>query len=510
METAPDSSLQILHKLQNKNIIGSYNKALYALLMIQALDKKEIKLENDSLISVATDYFDDSDPVHAGYAWFYMARVACNKENTKAQVDALLKAQNYAELSKNYKLLGLVYGDKGLMYKIQGQSDSSICYQKKAVHSFNKIKDYRNSIYGLLNIGIEYLKLSRFDSVLVNYLLAEKMAKNINDTLLISTIYRSLGSVYLKQKVYNQALYYYKKVPVTSSEIYNSNKWFLQANVYVRTGKTDSARYCLNRVKLLHEMAPNYYLLWQQVYEKEGNLNQALTFSSKAINAVDSLYKTKLDVSFAGLEKKYKYQSLQIANQQLIIKKKKNDIVLLIVLLILSTLTVFVLFWRIRVKKQQVETQKQLVIQEHALVEKEKEKLEKEIENSALLAKQLKLQGILLLNIEQHRKNSIKRPGMWKSSGDLSSEQNTTFYQELIACIDLEYNNISTRLLNKFSTLTERDILVCCLLLASFESGMIATILDVKIESIIKHRYRLRSRLLLQNSDNLVDFLRQF
>ena len=48
------------------------------------------------------------------------------------------------------------------------------------------------------------------------------------------------------------------------------------------------------------------------------------------------------------------------------------------------------------------------------------------------------------------------------------------------------------------------------LTLAGFESGMIATILDVKLESITKYRYRLRLKFQLQNSDNLVDYLRQF
>ena len=148
---------------------------------------------------------------------------------------------------------------------------------------------------------------------------------------------------------------------------------------------------------------------------------------------------------------------------------------------------------------------------EKAFVEIEKDKVEKEKENSALLEKQLKLQAILLLNIEQHRKNAIKRPGLWKNdSKEKHYEQNDIFYEELISCMDLEYNNISQRLSLSFTTLTRNDILICCLLLAGFDTGMIATILDVKLDSVTKHRYRLRLKLRLQNSDHLVDFLRQF
>jgi len=443
MDTAPDSAFHVLkHINQNRLFTPSY-RALYALLMSQALDKQDIKVESDSLIHIATDYYSESEPQHAAYAWFYTARVANNKGDVNWQADALLKAQEYADKTENDKLKALVYADKGQMYKTQGKTDSAINYFKRSYQSFKKINDSYNSIIGLLNLGTEYLRLSSFNSVIINCLLAEKMATSLNDTLLISAIYRNLGSVYLKQKNYHQALYYYNKVPVTTAEIYNSNRWFLQANVYVRTGNTDSARYCLNQVKELHEMAPDYYVLWQQIYEKEGKLNLALLYASKAIDAIDSLYKTKLDVSFAGLETKYKYQGLQIAKQQLTIKNKQYGIVILIILLILSTFVVLVLFWQIRVKKQQLESQKQLLMQEHALVEKEKE-------NSALLSKQLKFQSILLLNIEQHRNNSIKRPGLWKNgSKESNAEQNTIFYQEMIACMDLEFNNISDRLLNK-------------------------------------------------------------
>lgn len=155
--------------------------------------------------------------------------------------------------------------------------------------------------------------------------------------------------------------------------------------------------------------------------------------------------------------------------------------------------------------------QNELLAQEKAFTEIVKANFEKEKENSALLVKQMKLRAILLLNIEQHRKNSIKHPSLWKNDSEkINSEQNTTFYKELIACMDLEFNNVSIRLLKDFPTLTKNDILICCLLLAGFDTGMIATIQDVKTDSVNKHRYRLRSKFKLQSSDHLVDYIRQF
>jgi len=504
MDTAPDSALHVLKKINPQRLYTPSNKALYALLMSQALDKNDIKVESDSLIHIATDYYTEHDAQRAAYSWFYCARVAFNGGNAKTQADALLKAQEYAELTKNNKLLGLVYSDKGLMYKAQGQTDSAICYLKKSYAVFDKVNDNYNSILCLLNTGYLYLYISKIDSALKYCNIAYKLAKHNKDKISISNIQRGIGIVYLQQNNYVSAIKHYHLAPYTQIPIYDNNKLYLLASAYLRSNNLDSTLYYLKKVNDFNEIGTDYYLLWQTFYEKKGNITKALFYAKRVTAVTDSLYKTKLDVSFAGLETKYKYQGLQLSNQRLIIKNKQSDTVLLIVLLILSTLTLIGLFWRIRVKKQQLEAQKKLVLQEHNL-------LQQQIENNALLEKQLKIKAILLMNIEKHRRDAIKNSKLWKvSSQESNLGHKDTFYQELIATMDLEYNNISSRLLNKFPTLSLRDIQVCCLLLANFDTGMIAIILDLKIESMNTYRYRLRTKFGLTNPDNLIDYLRNF
>jgi len=229
-----------------------------------------------------------------------------------------------------------------------------------------------------------------------------------------------------------------------------------------------------------------------------------LYFSKRVTVVTDSLYKRKLDVSFAGLERKYKYQGLQLSNKELIIENNQKDILLLISLFILSLGASSVLFWRNKVKTHKLKIQKQLLEHEKMLVEKEKE-------NSHLLEKQLKIQNVLLSNVDQYRKNSFKRPLLsdTKQVG-ISPVLNLTFHEELIASMDIQYSDISKRLIEHYPNLSERDILVCCLLLADFDTGMISSILNVKNDSIRIHRIRLRKKLGLQNSDNLTNYLRQF
>lgn len=511
MDTAPDSALHILQQTNPHKLYSSSNKALYALLMSQALDKNNIKLESDSIITTATDYYTKKEPERAGYAWFYHARTAENRGNADEQAHNLLKAQEFALLTEDYKLRGLIYIEKAKMYESQKQFDSTIQYCKLAFNSFQLSNRPQNCVVSLLHLGSAFMVTSRPACAIRYYISAGKLASKLHDTLLISTVDKSIGSAYYEQHEFGKALNYYKQAPLTHMDVYDANKWYLMAKAYIGTGKLDSARILLKKINDPHDFEVDYYDLWRTIFEKEGNLKEALCIATKIIQEKDSINDRKLSVSFAGLDKKYKYQGLQLENQELAIDNKQKELLLLLTLIVLSLLVVAVSVWRLNIKRKQFDVQNELLAKEKAFVEIEKDKVEKEKENSTLLEKQLKLQALLFRNIEQHRKNALKQPDVWKNeSEEMQPAQNNSFYEELIACMDLEYTDISVRLTANFPSLSKRDILICCLLLAGFDTGIISTILDVKLESINKYRYRLRSKLQLQNSDNLVDFLRQF
>jgi hypothetical protein len=494
IETAPDSALHILRKLNGKTIKGAYNHALYALLMSRALDKNDIKVESDSLITLATDYFNESDPIHAGYAWFYRARIANNRGDAKERADGLLKSKEFIYHTENYSLKGLVFGEIGNMYNDQHDYDSSIVYHLLAYNEFRKADDIRNSILGLINVANCYLNYSLKDSALVYLHKAEVLSSRTHDTILVSTLYRNLGNIYLMKKDFKRAINVLEKIPLTHQSLLDSNKWFLLAYAYKQADMYSIADQYLSKITELGEMAPQYYRLKQAIFKQSGNILVALNYAEKARLATDSLQNRRLDISFAGLEKKYKYKNLQLSNQKHVIKEKQQRIWILTTTLILLVGILLVLLWNNKVKTRQLKLNAELI--------------EKEKENNLLLEKQLQLQKILLLNVENYHRLSIKRPD--NISNSLTPSDNPTLYEELIACMDIQYNNISQRLKKQYSNLTKDDIIISCLLLAGFETGMIATILDIKNDSVKVRRTRLRKKLNLQNTESIVGFLSQF
>lgn len=503
MEHSPDSALIVLRSIQPFQLLSPSSKALYALLMSQALDKNNILIESDSLISIATSYYDTKQADRAGSAWFYDSRCARNRDDAETRAISLLKAQEYAETTSNHKLIALIYSDKADMYQSQSEMDSCIKYNKKGLLAFQQAHDEYNSSLSAFSIGYAYMSESITDSAEKYLLLAEDLAFKQNDTVLISIIYKAMGNLAIHQNNYKKAIYYYHLAPITKIDKYDNNKWYLLGQIFNKSNQLDSAKFYMQKIKSYDEFPDDYYKIWKAIYKKEGNYEKSLYFSEKIMSLRDSLNRHSLKKSFAGMEKKYHFEHLTVQNKNLIIQNNQRGILVLIALLAISIGVILFMSWNFKNKK------KQLLIQEE-LNEKKKKLIETVTENNELLQRQTRMHFILLQNVEHYKKQSIK--GNFSSKADLKSTNPpvTQMQEEIIIHVDAVHNNISRRLVDKFPELSSREVLICCMLIANFDTGMIATILDVKLESINIYRSRLRKKMQLENSINLVDYLLSF
>lgn len=498
MESRPDSALLILKHIHNIHFFSPSNKAFYALLLSKAYDKNDSLIVSDSLINIATNYYDDKQPGLAGNAWLYKARCAKNRGNGTEQARSLLLAQRYALNSSDNKLKGLIYCDKADMYQSQKQLDSAIILNKQGLEYFKKAGDTRNTCLTAYTIGSIYNDNHLVPDSAKHYLFyALNLVQKINDPIITNTIYKSIGLLEYHNKNYSATIKYCKLAPRTNIPLYDENKKCIIAYSFFRMGNLDSTVYYLHKIQNHNVIAKDYYSLWQMIHEKTSNYKAALEYAKKLDVAKDSISSKKLQESFAGIERKFNYEKLSSENQSLILKNKQRGITLLLILLAISIVTIIVLSWRARIKRREYE-----ILQE--LNNVEKILLQQANENNELLQKQNKMQQLLLSTIEEYKSNTrrgkIKQP-------DINSEK---FREEIITHIDSIYDNISQRLQSAYPLLTSNDILICVLLLAEFDSGMIAGVLGIKLDSVNTQRSRLRKRMDLDNSVNLYDYLSNF
>ncbi|MGB3466540.1 MAG: triple tyrosine motif-containing protein, partial [Cyclobacteriaceae bacterium] len=75
---------------------------------------------------------------------------------------------------------------------------------------------------------------------------------------------------------------------------------------------------------------------------------------------------------------------------------------------------------------------------------------------------------------------------------------------------DQAHNNFFKRMKDGFPQLTQSDLRICAYLHLNLTSKEIAPLLNISLRAVENHRYRLRKKLGLAASDNLVEFLIQF
>lgn len=72
MPQHPDSALMLLEQIENKENLSRKDKAHYYLLLTETQDKTFVKHETDSLITIATDYYEETDDLERkAKAWYY-------------------------------------------------------------------------------------------------------------------------------------------------------------------------------------------------------------------------------------------------------------------------------------------------------------------------------------------------------------------------------------------------------------------------------------------------------
>ena len=162
----------------------------------------------------------------------------------------------------------------------------------------------------------------------------------------------------------------------------------------------------------------------------------------------------------------------------------------------------------------------QIERQEKEITTLQKEKLEAELIHKG---KELASAAMMLINHSEFLKNLLESI----QSLILAGKINRTEGNELLSMIgknipeedewnlfqsnfDLIHKNFFRNLKEQYPSLTSTDLKLCALLRLNYSSKEIAEMLNISIRGVETARYRLRKKLNLSETDNLVDFMIQF
>lgn len=247
MREKPDSSLYILKRIDSDKLSRRKDKAKYALLYSQALDKNYIDKTNDSLIFVAVDYYQEHGTEQEKMlAYYYLGRVQYNARVYQSAIISFLQAEEYALRAEDYLYCGLIYRNISNIYNDTYNTAEELKYAQKAYDCFCRADATEYRDYALPVLAVAYGNTS--DRTKEKELLDQAivLARERCDTLLWGIC---LSSYALCQEVTED----YRGAKESILSIKNRLRlpvdlqdWVTLAHCYAQENKTDSVNFCLS------------------------------------------------------------------------------------------------------------------------------------------------------------------------------------------------------------------------------------------------------------------------
>lgn len=490
IETSPDSALHILQRMKSAHLMSDGDRALYGVLLFEALDRNKMPLKPDSLINFSLNYYQNSnDKQHLAICYFYKARIYKNAQQYDDAAVLYLKALDCSQDKKDFALLGKIYADMGDICSIQKDYKEALNKYRLSVDCFKRAGKAIDASYRILAIGRTYRLTKEYESAHRYYL---KAMAQTNDSLLSGVALQEIGINYYSAKQYDSAQYYLRKsilYPFKSTN-YAIRCYFL-ANLCFDVAQYDSA-YLYASIALKYPadffvQRECYRLLANTEYLK-GNFKQMAVFMTHFQACSDSVRKVESQTKTTVLENLY-----QTSDK---VSKTKHYLLLLgsimPVIILLSLFIVYRLRNRNKGKEKELEqveeklNEKQVLLRDSLIQKIEDAKLSK-----ATLYKKASLKERELLDKELY--NNFLHVNDWDAFKKL---------------MDKTFNNLLSNLEMKYDDINHKEMIWCCLFLLDIPTPDIALILDTQPGSLYKLKQRLTQKMNLTNTKEFNQLLK--
>ncbi len=518
----PDSSLNILEKIRVERVRGRKNKAKYALLYSQALDKNYIDVESDSIIRVARDYY-----AHRGsneeraQAFYYYGIVANNAGDIDEAMKAFIPARIYAEKTDNEYVKGLIYSAIGNLYYDQNSLAEAIKQFDRAEESFIKTGRLMNQFVTVYRKANIHNLLNNSQESLSNLQKAESLARQLNDTAQILNL--NLSVVLWKIKNNYNDYYAYKHSLFKLYASYNNSNipishYIALGKLHSKLGDIDSANYYLTNAlinkKILTVDDIGIYATLSQNEKNANNFEKALEYRELYNNLSDSLMVEENKNRIEKLEQKYKAQYLQRSYEILEAKHKLQKVsnsLIMILTTIIGGVVLFFLYRYIMMRNNQKIEEYRLYIED---VDSNYDNLTLKYKHLKELAASQCETADKLLQLLGRRIDSLKKlcdisitsvlphkfKERFKEYINLENKDNKAMAEDMITLANIMYNNTIARIDAKYG-LTDHEKTFCACVILDFSKEEIRVLFNhTNIASIYNTRCKIRDKFGMKGS----------
>ena len=545
----PDSALHLLESMEiPSSQTDKENHALWCLLTSQAKVKQLMKISSDSLVRIAYDYYKPTNNARRkAMSALYMGNINYNLGHIEEAMKYYLEGKSEVENTEDYKTGYLIMSSLGKLYLYRNLTDYALESCTKAYDYAVRDSNLRYQMGALQYLARCYCISNKLPKAMESYQRCSAIAAELGlkNTDYYYDIQREIALVYTNSHKIEKSLSILQSFPI------EYRPFSLIGKNYFRLGKLDSAFYYLNKAlntDNIYTKASIYEYLYR--LSEKPKYNQYLkTYCDSLLFYNDSIIAIDKGKQIIAYKEKYNNEKLITEKQKLELEKANITywwMFTVVIVLLLGILLIYIyLRKRITIQKKEEELtslalqlhQKELEVEknESYIVElqsqfaennKKKELYIEQIEalknlkkeNERLsLEKNMLHEKIASYSISSHELSNVKTLSdrlllLEKREKELCSllltqipflrnlhlkpvYLNDTELSDICQVTDNIFHNFTQRLSKEISSLSEHEIILCCLIKLRFSITEIAVFLNIAPTSVSRSKLRIKNKI---------------
>lgn len=543
VETCPDSAFALLQEVDPERLHGWETPARYALAYTTAQIKCGIRVDDDSLIRVAVDYYRPDSTVEHMRSLYYLARICQNANKLPAATKHYSDAEKIALRLNDHFFLGLIYRGLADVYDATSTSGESVRYSLKSLDNFLSHNDSIYIRYALADLANCYTTIQDYDKSMNVANQALKMSIESNDSACAIYTLNIMASCGMSYKDYAKSRDIYLRIKDSYPNCVNASLWNRLGLCCFYLSETDSCHYYLNKASQAINTRPDsieYFYNRYQISYLEGNDRDAMQNLEKAVTLQNRITDEIFSQSAAIAQRDY-YREDNQKTKQILQTTQQRIIYTSIVLLLVITITVLFIRNRWANKNFKISENARLILElsrkyeifkenaEHSMQEHlaqiEKSNIQNDIlaeyinkSNNAreiiltmfreqIAAVERVSKKILLLStLPTTNKKLAKIDSVIQDAvADFAPSDET--FQNLESVVNSMTDDIMVKIRIDFPKFTERDYRILCCFYAGFSASEVALFLGEDINNVYRLKSRLKKRIAESDSPNKIIFL---
>ena len=438
------------------------------------------------------------------------------------------KTDNKYYIAYAYYRLGRIRGD--IMKDLKGSRE----YSLKAIDLYLEINERKPLTAIYANLAIAYYLDQKYDSTFIYLNKGIETGLKFEQKDELHFLYSISGDLYYTKHDYKKALDYGKLALSISAEgkredmvafdnlligkIYFAKKQYETALKYAIIG-TEKAE----ATKDTEQVAIGYELL-SKIYKGKNDPAKAIEYLEKLPLLKDSIAKNSLSLRLAEKEAEFQIQKKQQELESLEKTTSENRLfrngIILICILVIAILALFINRYTVTLKFQKQELNRLRTIKQ--LEEKEKLLLKEKLSHQEKLLASNTMHIIQKNQILSDLKSEISSLPIAENQQKMKSkikninraiETNMTFeddWQNFKLQFEQVYPNFFSKLYEQYPGLINNEIRFCAYIKMGHNTKEIAQLMGINASSVQKARYRLKKKMNLAPSINLIEYIKTF